>query len=234
MPVSYSKNIEELENALGYQFNNKHLLLTALTHKTYYHENPSKAIEYNERLEFLGDSVLGLVIADALFSYKGFLTEAEMSKIKSYLVKESVLFETASKISLGRYLRLGKGEEATGGRQKRSILSDALEAIFGAIFLDSNYETVKAVVERLFKEKISNVISKKEGYDFKTELQERCQGAYGVLPEYRIAKQEGEEHKKIFTVEVFIKGELFGTGIGKSKKDAQMAAAKEALDKINI
>jgi len=234
MPVSYSKNTEELESALGYQFNNKTLLLNALTHKTYYHENPSEAVDYNERLEFLGDSVLGLVIADALFSNKGLLTEAEMSKMKSYLVRESVLFDIASRLSIGKYLRLGRGEEATGGRQKRSILSDALEALFGAIFLDSDYEAVRAVVMRLFKEKISSVVSKKVGYDFKSELQERCQGVYGVLPEYRIVKQEGEEHKKIFTVEVYINGELYGTGIGKSKKDAQMAAAKEALDKLNL
>lgn len=233
MPVSYSKNTEELENALGYQFNNKKLLLDALTHKSYYHENPVEAVDYNERLEFLGDSVLGLVIADALFANKSVLTEAEMSKMKSYLVRGSVLFDIASRLSIGKYIRLGRGEEATGGRQKRSVLSNAVEALFGAIFLDSNYETARSVVIRLFKEKLSGVVSKMEGCDFKSELQERCQGIYGVLPEYRIVKQEGEEHKKVFTVEVYINGKLHGTGIGKSKKDAQMAAAKEALDKLN-
>jgi ribonuclease-3 len=155
-----------------------------------------------------------------------------MSKMKSYLVKESVLFETATRLSLGKYLRLGRGEESTGGRQKKSILSDAVEALFGAIFLDSDYETAKSVILRLFSDKIDNIISKKEGYDFKSELQEKSQGLFGVLPEYRIVKQEGEEHKKVFTAEVYINGQLYGSGTGKSKKDAQMNAAKEALKKL--
>lgn len=232
MPVSFSKNTRELEDSLGYQFKNSELLIEALTHKSYHHEKPDESPKYNERLEFLGDSVLGLVIAEALFINETPLTEADMSKMKSYLVKESVLFDIASRLSLGKYLRLGKGEESTGGRQKKSILSDAVEALFGAIFLDSNYETVKAVILRLFSDKIDRIISKKEGYDFKSELQEKSQSMFGVLPEYRIVKQEGEEHKKVFTVEVYINGRFYGSGIGKSKKDAQMNAAKEALHRI--
>ncbi|MDI6728071.1 MAG: ribonuclease III, partial [Thermodesulfovibrionales bacterium] len=160
------------------------------------------------------------------------LTEADMSKMKSYLVKESVLFEMAAMLSLGKYLRLGRGEESTGGRQKKSILSDAVEALFGAIFLDSDYGTAKSVILRLFSDKIDSIISKKEGYDFKSELQEKSQSLFGVLPEYRIVKQEGEEHKKVFTSEVYINGRLYGSGTGKSKKDAQMNAAKEALKKL--
>lgn len=233
MPASFSKNIEEIENLLGYQFRDRRLLLDALTHKSYHHENPDDAPNYNERLEYLGDSVLGLVIAETLFKEDVPLTEADMSKMKSYLVKESVLFEIASKISLGQYLRLGKGEESTGGRHKRSVLSDAVEALFGAIFLDSDYPTVRSVIVRLFREKIANVISKREGYDYKSELQEKCQAIYGILPEYRIVRQEGEEHKKVFTAEVYVNGRLYGRGDGKSKKDAQMAAAREALNNLN-
>jgi len=232
MLAYYSKDIESLEDILGYHFKNKDLLLDALTHKSYHHENIDEAPRYNERLEFLGDSVLGLVIAESLFLNDIPLTEADMSKMKSYLVKESVLFETATRLSLGKYLRLGRGEESTGGRQKKSILSDAVEALFGAIFLDSDYETAKSVILRLFSDKIDNIISKKEGYDFKSELQEKSQGLFGVLPEYRIVKQEGEEHKKVFTAEVYINGQLYGSGTGKSKKDAQMNAAKEALKKL--
>lgn len=232
MLVSFSKNTEELERLLGYHFRNAELLIEAVTHKSYHHENPDESPRYNERLEFLGDSVLGLVIAETLFIEDKPLTEAEMSKMKSYLVKESVLFETASRLLVGKYLRLGRGEESTGGRQKKSILSDAVEALFGAIFLDSDYETVKSVILRLFSDKINSAISKKEGYDFKSELQEKSQSIFGILPEYRIVKQEGEEHKKVFTVDVYIDGQLYGSGIGKSKKDAQMNAAREALKKF--
>lgn len=232
MPASFSKNTNDLEDSLGYQFKNSKLLREALTHKSYHHEKPDEVLNYNEQLEFLGDSVLGLVIAETLFINETPLTEADMSKMKSYLVKESVLFDTASRLLLGKYLRLGRGEESTGGRQKKSILSDAVEALFGAIFLDSNYETARSVILRLFSDKIDSIISKKEGHDFKSELQEKSQSMFGILPEYRIAKQEGEEHKKVFTVDVYINGQLCGSGIGKSKKDAQMSAAKEALKKL--
>ncbi len=232
MHVSFSKNIEDIEDSLGYQFKAKQLLIDALTHKSYHHENPAEAARYNERLEFLGDSVLGLVIAEELFLKDISLAESDMSKMKSYLVRESVLFEIASIINIGKYLRLGRGEEATGGRQKKSILSDAVEALFGALFLDSNYETARSVMLKLFSDKIDAAISKKEGCDFKSELQEKCQSMFGILPEYRIVKQEGEEHKKIFTAEVYIKEQLYGGGTGKSKKDAQMNAAKKALKKL--
>lgn len=232
MPVSFSKNIEELEDYLEYRFKDKRLLIEALTHKSYQHENLEESSVYNERLEFLGDSVLGLIISETLFLENRSLTEADLSKMKSYLVNKSVLFEMSSKLSLGAYLRLGRGEESTGGRLKKSILSDGVEALFGAIFLDSDYRTVKSLVLKLYKDKIPDVVFKKEGYDFKSELQESCQGTFGILPEYRIVKQEGEEHKKVFTAEVYINGKLYGRGIGKCKKDAQMLAAKEALDKL--
>jgi ribonuclease-3 len=232
MPVLYLRNIEGLEDSLGYRFKNKEILLTALVHKSYHHENPNEAPVCNERLEFLGDSVLGLAISEELFHNEQGFMESDMSKMKAYLVRESVLFEVASNISLGKYLLLGKGEEFTGGRAKKSILSDAVEAIFGAIFLDSDYETARSVILNLFKEKIEAVILKKEGYDFKSELQEKSQSLFGMLPEYRIVKQEGEEHKKVFTIEVYINGKFYGRGTGRSKKDAQMQAAKEALNKI--
>ncbi len=232
MPALSSENIAGIEASLDYTFRDKSLLATALTHKSYHHENAGDVNTHNERLEFLGDSVLGLIIAEALFINKEHLTEAGMSKIKSYLVKELVLFEMASKLSLGDYLNLGKGEEFTGGRQKRSVLSDAFEALVGAVFLDGDYMTARAVVLRLFNDRIAQTILGKEDYDFKSELQEKVQSSVGTLPEYRIVKQEGEEHKKIFTTEVYINGELFGSGTGKSKKESQMDAAKEALKKL--
>jgi ribonuclease-3 len=232
MPVLSSGNIQAIEASLGYTFRNESLLTAALTHKSYHHENVSAVKTHNERLEFLGDSVLGLIIAEALFLNKESLSEAWMSKIKSYLVKEQVLFEVASKLSLGDYLSLGKGEESTGGRQKKSVLSDAFEALVGAVFLDSDYVTAKDVVLGLFNEMIELAVIKKEACDFKSELQEKVQSALGTLPEYRIVNQEGAEHKKIFTTEVYIRGTLFGSGTGWSKKESQMDAAKEALKKL--
>ncbi len=232
MPVLFSKNIEEIEESLGYVFSNKRLLLDAITHRSYFHENPGEGFTYNERLEFLGDAVLGLAISHILFVDYAELTEASMSKIKSYLVNKSVLFEIASRLSLGNYIRLGKGEELTGGRSKKSVISDAMEALIGAVFLDSNYETVKILINQLYFHKLADVIFQREGYDFKSELQEKVQRIYGVLPDYRIVKQEGEEHRKIFTVEVYINTDIYGTAKGKSKKEAQMLAAKKALEKL--
>ncbi len=232
MPVSYLKNIEELEKSLGHVFQDKGLLIDSITHRSYLHENPTERFNCNERLEFLGDAVLGLAISHILFLDETNLTEASMSKIKSYLVNESVLFEIASDLSLGSYLRLGKGEELTGGRTKKSVLSNAMEAVIGAIFLDSNYRTARSLILKLYSKKLQDAISNKEGCDFKSELQEKIQSIYGVLPEYRIVKQEGEEHKKIFTVEVYINSELYGTAKGKSKKEAQMLAAKKAFEKL--
>jgi len=226
------QDISELEKSLGYFFKRKELLIEALTHRSFAHENPDKAGAYNERLEFLGDSVLGFVIVEYLFLSKNQLTESVMAKTKSYLVKESILSEIASSLSLGKYLRLGKGEEATGGRTKKSLLADAVEAVLGSVYLDGGYRKVKELVLRLFKGKIDAILSSGEFYDFKTELQEETQLLFGSIPEYRLAKQEGEEHKKIFTVEVYVTGKKFGTGKGKSKKEAETLAAREALKKL--
>lgn len=221
-----------LESTVGHSFDNKGLLLEALTHKSFHHENPDEAPSHNERLEFLGDSVLGLVVVEHLFRFDRNYSESTMSKIKSYLVKESVLADIAKDISLGEYLRLGKGEIETGGREKRSILANAMEAVFGAIYLDGGYERTRDIILKLLKHKVDVAISSEQFFDFKTELQEESQLRFGVLPQYKIVKQEGEEHKKVFTVDVFIKDSKFGSGTGRSKKEAETIAAKEALSKI--
>jgi ribonuclease-3 len=226
------ENIAELEKHFGYIFKNKALLIEALTHRSFYHENPDKSADHNERLEFLGDSVLGFVIVEYLFFLDKKFTESVMAKTKSYLVKESVLSEVANSISLGRYLRLGKGEEASGGRSKKSLLADAVEAFLGAVYLDGGYKKVRELILRLFREKMDVIMHSNELHDFKTELQEKTQLLFGTLPDYRVVKQEGEEHKKIFTIEVFIAGEKFGKGTGKNKKEAQAFAAKEALSRL--
>lgn len=225
-------DISHLENSLGYCFRDKKIFLEALTHKSFFHENPDKADAYNERLEFLGDSVLGFVIVEYLFLSDYKLTESVMAKTKSYLVKESVLSEIANAIFLGKYLRLGKGEEVTGGRTKRSLLADAVEALLGAVYIDGGYEKARSLIIRLFKEKIDKIILSGEFHDFKTELQEKTQLLFSTIPEYKIIRQEGAEHKKLFTIEVYIEGERYGDGTGKSKKEAETLAAKEALQKF--
>jgi len=225
-------DISHLEDSLGYRFRDKNIFLEALTHKSFFHENPDKADAYNERLEFLGDSVLGFVIVEYLFLSDYKLTESVMAKTKSYLVKESVLSEIANEISLGKYLRLGKGEEVTGGRKKRSLLADAVEALLGAVYIDGGYEKARSLIVRLFKEKIDTIMRSGEFHDFKTELQEKTQLLFSTIPEYKIIRQEGAEHKKLFTIEVYIEGERYGDGTGKSKKEAETLAAKEALQKF--
>ena len=221
-----------LEAKLGYSFGDRALLREALTHSSFFHENPAKAKTYNERLEFLGDSVLGFVIVEYLFLLDSRLSESVMAKTKSYLVKESVLSETARTISLGKYLRLGKGEEATGGRTKRSLLADAVEALLGAVYIDAGYEVARDLILTLFREKIERIVSSGEFLDFKTDLQEKTQQMFGVIPEYRLILQEGQEHRKVFTVDVYIGEENFGVGSGKNKKEAETQAAREALGRL--
>jgi len=232
MPVSSLKDLETLERDLDYSFLHKALLLEALTHKSFHHENPSQVPSHNERLEFIGDSVLGLVIVEHLFHDKKGYTESEMAEIKSYLVKGSLLSEIACRIGLGRYLRLGKGEEETGGRNKKSVLANAMEAVFGAIYLDGGYGPARESILRLFEEPILSALSSGQYHNYKTELQEETQMRFGLLPEYHIIHQEGEEHRKIFTAEVFIAGKRLGRGSGRNKKEAQTAAAKEAVEKL--
>jgi ribonuclease-3 len=223
----------ELEKSLDYMFQNKTLLQEALTHKSYSHENPQRAPVCNERLEFLGDSVLGFVVVEYLFLSKNQMSESVMSKTKSYLVQESILSEIARSLSLGRYLMLGKGEETTGGRKKRSLLADAVEAILGAVYLDGGYRKVRKLILKLFKEKIDSVISSGEFHDFKSELQERSQLLFSTIPEYRLIKQEGKEHDRIFTVAVYVSGEKLSIGCGRNKKQAETIAAREALKKLS-
>jgi ribonuclease-3 len=221
--------ITALENILGYSFKNRQILFNALTHRSFFHENPGKTEDYNERLEFLGDSVLGFVIVEYLYLSDSSLAESIMAKAKSYLVKESVLSEVAASLSLGKYLRLGKGEESTGGRMKKSLLADAMEAVFGAVYLDGGYEKARRVILGLFQKKVDSVLISGEFHDFKTELQEKTQLLFNSIPEYRTVRQAGEEHRKLFTVDVYIEGQKLGTGFGKSKKEAETNAAQKAL-----
>lgn len=222
----------EIEEKIGYAFINKALLEEALTHKSYFHEHKESVSFYNERLEFLGDAVIGLVVVEHLYRLEDQYSESVLAKMKSYLVSEGVLADIAISISLGNYVRLGRGEETTGGRKKKSILSDAFEAVIGGIFLDAGYEKTKETVLSFLKDKMDADLTTADVYDYKTELQERSQLHYGVLPDYRLIREDGAEHERIFTVAVFIKEKKLGVGTGKRKKEAESQAAKEALEQL--
>lgn len=222
-----------ITESLGYVFRDKSLLEEALTHKSYYHENRETASSHNERLEFLGDAVIGLIIVEYLFLQEKQYPESVLAKVKSYLVSEMVLAEIAASLALGKYLLLGKGEESTGGRDKKSILANALESLIGAVYLDSDYERTKSIVLDFFKVRIDSAIQSGEFFDYKTELQEKTQLLYGTLPEYRVIRQQGEEHKRVFTVAVYLNGKKLGIASGRRKKEAETLAAQKALGKIN-
>ncbi len=232
MPHCFSEDTKTLEEKLGYSFRNKDLLHIALTHSSYKNENPEKVPEDNERLEFLGDSVLGLAVAEALYKAEPSLDEALMAKYKAYLVSKMSLSSLAKKIGLGSFLRLGKGELKTGGYEKEGILADAFEAVIGAIFLDSSYEEARDTIYHLMGDVIEECIKEGYVYDYKTTLQELTQQRFNCLPEYTVVSEEGKDHDKVFTVEVMVNGQVLGTGRGHSKKEAQMEAAKEALEKV--
>ena len=221
----------EIESGLNYSFRDKGLLRQALTHRSYIGASrKAQAAGHNERLEFLGDAVLDLVFSEYLY-HTGF-NEAEMSRIRSIMVRGSELAKAAGKISMGKVLLLGKGELSTGGRAKQSILAGAFEAVIGAIYLDGGYAAAKKTLMDIFGEKIKAVIESGQFRDAKTELQELCQKLFGRLPVYRLLKEEGKEHEKFFTSGVFISKKPYGQGTGRTKKEAETTAAREALERL--
>jgi len=232
MRVSSSKDLKNLENSLGYVFKKRQLLTESITHKSYSHEHGESLIPFNERMEFLGDAVLELIVSEYLFTRYKHFTEADLSKIKSYAVQESTLAAVAKKLKLGSYLRLGKGEEMTGGRKKPSLLSNAFEAVIAAVFLDGGYRNAKKVIASCLFPLIEKLTGKNVIFDFKTHFQEISQSEFGVLPRYVIDKEEGPEHKKTFEVKVYIKDKFMGSGKGTTKKAAAQKAAEAGLKKI--
>lgn len=238
MPASSSDATNEIskiegskiEEKIYYTFHDKDLLREALTHKSY--SNEHRLLYSNERLEFLGDAVLSLIISDYLIRKFPDSLEGDLSKLRAMVVNETTLSIIAKRINIGKDLFLGKGEDQTGGREKPSILSDAIEALIAAIYLDGGIDNASSFVNRFFHEEIRNYISKGLSYDFKTALQEYCQGRFGILPRYHVSKESGPDHKKVFEVRLFIKDEPYGTGIGKTKKEAEQRAAREALERL--
>jgi ribonuclease-3 len=242
--------LANLQEMLGYTFHNNNLLIEALTHKSYINEKKAKPLTYidmsrvkglkpalsadrdNEILEFLGDAVLNLVISEYLINTYPFLLEGDLSKIRSMLVNELALAETARKIGVGNYLLLGSGEEMSGGRDKNSILANALEAVIAAIYSDGGLAQSANFIIKNFEETIKKSAERKITFDFKTELQELCQGQRLSLPVYKVVGEKGPEHEKIFEIELLIGDKLYGRGTGRSKKEAEQIAAEEAIRKL--
>ncbi len=216
-------NLEELESILGYKFNNKKLLSIALTHSSYANEHN---LECNERMEFLGDAVLELVTSKYLYESQD-LDEGGLTKIRAKAVCEVALDIYAEKINLPKYLQLGKGEEATGGRTRPAIIADAMEAVLGAVFLDSNLDEVDKIYKKFFLPYLNEVIKFK---DYKSLLQEKLQSEKRTI-KYEIGREEGPANDKTFEAVVYMDEILMGRGVGKTKKEAQQNAAKDALEK---
>ena len=224
-----SSNIELFEQKINYEFKNKEYILEALTHSSYSNEN--KNYPFNERLEFLGDSVLSIVISDYLFKKETKLPEGELTKIRANIVCEESLSEVSKNIHLGKYMLLGKGEEATGGRERISILADALEAVIAAIYLDGGIKCAREFILNNMEKIINDSIKGKIFRDYKTCLQEVLQSNGENNIWYKLIEEKGPDHNKRFVMEVGINDTVLGVGEGKSKKDAEQVAAKCALDK---
>ena len=222
----------ELEKKLNYTFRDRKLLSEALSHSSYANEHRSAGLKSNERLEFLGDSVLGFVTAEFLFAQHPDLPEGDLTRIRAALVCEQSLFEVAQKLDLGRYLKLGRGEEAGGGRKRTSILADATEAVFAAVYLDGGIGAASALIHRVLLDAEREEAVEERRKDYKTALQEFVQRRANQELTYRMAGEQGPDHNKTFAAEVLLNGQLVGSGTGHSKKEAEQAAAAAALAKL--
>ncbi|SDB12556.1 ribonuclease-3 [Ruminococcaceae bacterium FB2012] len=225
------ESVSLLQEKIGYKFKNEKLLFEALSHSSYANEN--KNLRSNERLEFLGDSVLSIVVSDYIFKHFSHIPEGDLTKLRASLVCESALFDFSKKISLGDFILLGKGEEQTGGRERPSIVSDAFEAVIAAVYLDGGMEAAREYVLSFIPEDISPRGSD-AFHDYKTILQEVIQRNPEERIVYNLKGESGPDHDKKFTVQVMLNNNVIGEGTGRSKKAAEQAAAKEALDLMGI
>lgn len=223
---------EALQTRIGYRFSNPALLRESLTHKSFSNERPGESVPHNERLEFLGDAVLDLAVSRRIFRDFPALPEGELTRIRAEVVSEKALAAVARDLDLGNCLRLGRGEERSGGREKESLVADALEAALGAVFCDGGFEPACSVIETLFGPAAVLSASRKTGIDHKTRLQELLQARHGHPPVYVLIRTEGPDHQRLYTVEVRLDDRPIGVGQGRNKKAAEQAAACEALARM--
>ena len=235
--VPFGSELEPLERLIGYRFKDRGLLEHALTHRSRVHEDASGGVFDNESMEFLGDSVLGFVIAAMLFREFPQHNEGQKSKLKASLVSSASLARLAERLSLGEFLILGRGEEKTGGRRKHAIIADCYEALIAAIYLDGGVEPVQRFIEQQFQSLIEEARQSGTGAsftdDWKSALQEFLQSTGRGLPAYRLAGEIGPDHRKSFVVEVIVEGQAIASAEGRSKKEAAQTAAKAALEKLS-
>lgn len=226
------ESLKRFQKTLGYSFRKLELLRRALTHRSYANENNLPAESHNERLEFLGDAVLELAISEMLMNRFPEYTEGELSKLRASIVNERQLAELAQIYHVGAYLRLGRGEEQTMGREKPSLLSDAYEAILGAAYLDRGYKKSRVLIEKHYSKLFEERSPDSFYLDFKTEVQEKVQGIFRTIPQYRLTAEKGPDHRKTFEVQLMIRDQVYGTGVGHSKKEAEQKAARQALKRL--
>lgn len=221
-----------LQTILKYRFRDVRLLAQALTHPSYAHEDLPGNSADNERLEFLGDAVLSLGITHMIMERLPDRSEGELTRVRASMVNKRALAELARRIGLGRFMRLGKGEDRGGGRDKASVLADCFEAVVGAVYLDGGYEKTLKILEANFADSLTRVVQKRHPEDFKTRLQERAQDQNGTIPRYTLVRETGPDHEKRFCVTVSVGGVAVGRGEGDSKKEAEQRAAEEALGEL--
>lgn len=225
--------MKTLEEKLGYKFCDRQLLQAALYHSSYANEHRGSGIQSNERMEFLGDAVLGMVTADYLFRKHPDLPEGDLTRIRAALVCEESLHEVAQSLGLGAYLKLGRGEESGGGRQRPSILADATESVFAAVYLDGGMEQARTIIHRVLLDREREEAVEERRRDFKTQLQELVQRRSDQVMRYEMTGESGPDHAKVFEASVSVNGVVVGIGTGRSKKEAEQAAARSALEKMN-
>lgn len=226
------KRLLQFEKRIGASFRKISLLQRALTHKSFANEQKLPPEEQNERLEFLGDAVLELAVSELLMKRYPEFSEGDLSKMRAAVVNEKQLAGLARNFQLGEYLYLGRGEEQTSGREKNSLLADAYEAVLGALYLDRGFQKTAAVIQRHYDPLLKETPPHGFYEDYKTELQERCQDLFRVIPRYRLVAERGPDHDKTFDIEIFVGGDVMGRGVGRSKKEAEQEAAKEALERL--
>jgi ribonuclease-3 len=228
--------INDIQVTLGYVFNQESLLYEALTHRSFSQIHEHTHAQHNERLEFLGDAVLGLVISQILVANFPSFTEGELSKLKAGLINRATLARAAGRLQLGQWLRLGRGEEVSSGREKHSLLANALEALIGAVYLDGGLEAARAFISRVLAAEFSDLRDSPElsaGGDWKSRLQEWVHKHEGTSPQYRLVQESGPDHQKVFAIIVEIRGKVMGRGEGRTKKEAEQHAAEQALVQVS-
>ena len=234
MKSNTEDQLRPLECSIGYQFKNRDLLVEALTHKSFVNEVEGRTDKDNQRLEFFGDAVIGLFVSAELLERFPLIGEGKLSKIRASLVDEETLAGLAKSIMLGSFLRLGRGEEKTGGRDKRSVLADAYEALVAAVYLDGGLPAAQHMIEKDFRPLLEESVDRVGGKDYKTQFQELAQELCGIPPRYLLEETTGPPHDRRFTVAVFVGDSGMGKGVGKSKKEAEQAAAREGLTRLRM